>query len=600
MKKILSIMTAALLGTAVSAQETYDNAQLATKDLNGTARYVGMGGAMEALGADLSTIGTNPAGIGMFRRSMVAGSFGFNSQQDAKSFGNANKTNMSFDQAGFVYSMRSGRHSMLNFGFNYTKSKNFDQILTAAGRLNNASQNKLSAMKNANGVYTLQDKNNGLVSNSGAYSQADYLYSNVLFNHYDANNPNDPNNATLTDKGVIVNQTTGLPVYYNATGYDFGRSTTGYIGQYDFNVSGNSNDRFYWGFTVGIYDVHYNSSSLYSESLVDGDKAIGDVAMNDERKITGTGFDVKAGLIFRPAEESPFRIGLYVHTPTWYDLTTRNYTVLNNNTNEAYGSSERGKSSESYDFKFYTPWRFGVSLGHTVGNYLALGATYEYADYTTNDIRVNDGGEVDYWGNYYETSSRDEAMKQNIKNSLKGVHTVKLGMEFKPEKNFAVRLGYNYQSAMYNKNGFKDGSLESYGTYYASTTDYTNWKDTHRFTAGVGYNYGKFSFDLAYQYSQTNGDFYPFMSYVDNSEPKFDNVCDAVKVSNKRNQLLFTVGYKFQTHLTVQKFGVIKKKPYLCTAFRKCEQADMAQLVEQRIRNAWVPGSSPGIGSTLS
>lgn len=545
MKKILSIMTAALLGTAVSAQETYDNAQLATKDLNGTARYVGMGGAMEALGADLSTIGTNPAGIGMFRRSMVAGSFGFNSQQDAKSFGNANKTNMSFDQAGFVYSMRSGRHSMLNFGFNYTKSKNFDQILTAAGRLNNASQNKLSAMKNANGVYTLQDKNNGLVSNSGAYSQADYLYSNVLFNHYDANNPNDPNNATLTDKGVIVNQTTGLPVYYNATGYDFGRSTTGYIGQYDFNVSGNSNDRFYWGFTVGIYDVHYNSSSLYSESLVDGDKAIGDVAMNDERKITGTGFDVKAGLIFRPAEESPFRIGLYVHTPTWYDLTTRNYTVLNNNTNEAYGSSERGKSSESYDFKFYTPWRFGVSLGHTVGNYLALGATYEYADYTTNDIRVNDGGEVDYWGNYYETSSRDEAMKQNIKNSLKGVHTVKLGMEFKPEKNFAVRLGYNYQSAMYNKNGFKDGSLESYGTYYASTTDYTNWKDTHRFTAGVGYNYGNFSFDLAYQYSQTNGDFYPFMSYVDNSEPKFDNVCDAVKVSNKRNQLLFTVGYKF-------------------------------------------------------
>ena len=102
MKKILSIMTAAMLGTAVSAQETYDNAQLATKDLNGTARYVGMGGAMEALGADLSTIGTNPAGIGMFRRSMVAGSFGFNSQQDAESFGNANKTNMSFDQAGFV------------------------------------------------------------------------------------------------------------------------------------------------------------------------------------------------------------------------------------------------------------------------------------------------------------------------------------------------------------------------------------------------------------------------------------------------------------------------------------------------------------------
>ena len=55
-------MTAAMLGTAVSAQETYDNAQLATKDLNGTARYVGMGGAMEALGADLSAP-TLPASV---------------------------------------------------------------------------------------------------------------------------------------------------------------------------------------------------------------------------------------------------------------------------------------------------------------------------------------------------------------------------------------------------------------------------------------------------------------------------------------------------------------------------------------------------------
>ena len=36
------------------------------------------------------------------------------------------------------------------------------------------------------------------------------------------------------------------------------------------------------------------------------------------------------------------------------------------------------------------------------------------------------------------------------------------------------------------------------------------------------------------------------------------------------------------------------EKHYLCIAF-----ADMAQLVEQRIRNAWVPGSSPGIGSRL-
>ena len=35
-----------------------------------------------------------------------------------------------------VYTMRSNYSSFVNFGFSYTKSKNFDQILTAADRLN--------------------------------------------------------------------------------------------------------------------------------------------------------------------------------------------------------------------------------------------------------------------------------------------------------------------------------------------------------------------------------------------------------------------------------------------------------------------------------
>src|SRR5574344_934691 len=103
--------TAALLVLAVApamAQEAYDAANMATEDLNGTARYVGMGGAMDALGADISTIGTNPAGIGLFRKGQVSTSFGFVNLQDAASFANANKTNVSFDQIGVVLSTRTG------------------------------------------------------------------------------------------------------------------------------------------------------------------------------------------------------------------------------------------------------------------------------------------------------------------------------------------------------------------------------------------------------------------------------------------------------------------------------------------------------------
>ena len=57
MKKIFFAALALASAMPLAAQETYEIADVATQDLNGTARYVGMGGAMEALGADISKIG---------------------------------------------------------------------------------------------------------------------------------------------------------------------------------------------------------------------------------------------------------------------------------------------------------------------------------------------------------------------------------------------------------------------------------------------------------------------------------------------------------------------------------------------------------------
>jgi len=92
MKKLF-MMAALVVGIMpVAAQETYENVKIAQEDLNGTARYVGMGGAMEALGADISTISTNPAGIGLFRKSNINVSFGLVSQADAQNAVGGNAT----------------------------------------------------------------------------------------------------------------------------------------------------------------------------------------------------------------------------------------------------------------------------------------------------------------------------------------------------------------------------------------------------------------------------------------------------------------------------------------------------------------------------
>ena len=228
MKRIyLTVASLAFTSFVAVAQETYENTKLIDNDLNGTARYVGMGGAMEALGADLSTIGTNPAGLGLFRKGKTDLSFGLVNQTGMNKFNSLSKTNMSFDQIGVVFNLSKTPNASINIGFNYHKSRNFDQLLNAANTLNNASQNKLTYQKYRNQVFKERK--------DLTYSQLDALYmDNLLYDN-------------RTKK------------YYNfpATGYLYNQENKGYIGEYDMNLSANLNDRVYLGLTMGIHDVHY-------------------------------------------------------------------------------------------------------------------------------------------------------------------------------------------------------------------------------------------------------------------------------------------------------------------------------------------------------
>lgn len=511
MKRIyLTVASLAFTSFVAVAQETYENTKLIDNDLNGTARYVGMGGAMEALGADLSTIGTNPAGLGLFHKGKTDLSFGLVNQTGMNKFNSLSKTNMSFDQIGVVFNLSKTPNASFNIGFNYHKSRNFDQLLNAANTLNNASQNKLTYQKYRNQVFKERK--------DLTYSQLDALYmDNLLYDN-------------RTKK------------YYNfpASDYLYNQENKGYIGEYDMNLSANLNDRVYLGLTMGIHDVHYRGYSVYTEKFLPNADNIERLKLNDSREITGTGFDVKLGAIVRPMAESPFRLGAYIHTPVWYDLTTSNYTVLTDGT-------ARPNVGETYDFRVNTPWKFGLSAGTTLADRIALGATYEYAAYNAMQTRIKDGGTYDwYYGTYYESSHNDRAMNNHTEDALKGQHTLKLGAEARITDHFSLRAGYNYLSVLYKDAAVKDGSLNSPGTYYASSTSYVNWKDTNRFTFGLGWNVWRFNIDLAYQYSQQNGTFYPFMNYHEGSAPSVeDNIANPTQVNNKQHQLLLTMGYKF-------------------------------------------------------
>ena len=123
----------------VKAQSTYEVARLFSEDLSGTARFVGMGGSMGALGADLSVMGTNPAGIALYRGNDVAISGSLNTVDSKVNYiGTTNKndnTFASFDNIGIVLanSFFDSGLKYLNIGVNYRRRNNFSKEFEMSG-----------------------------------------------------------------------------------------------------------------------------------------------------------------------------------------------------------------------------------------------------------------------------------------------------------------------------------------------------------------------------------------------------------------------------------------------------------------------------------
>lgn len=531
MKKLL-VVCGLICTLTANAQDAYDVSRIMGSELNGTARFVGMGGAMGALGGDISVMGTNPAGIGIYRRNDFSLSFGLNNTGAESNFNgnsmNEDCTKASFDQIGFVFSHLIGNETSLrfvNFGFNYHKSKNFNKLFSMGGMLNGFSQSwqMASEMNWYNDKY---DANGESIVGYSYIAGPEYFQKHLL----DEENPYRKYWGKLPVLGVL-GATTGLVDWPEGeTGFigwdgysnNYYSEEKGGINQYDFNVAFNIEDRFYLGFTLGLYDMSYKRFTSYTEDLNDDfGENNGYYTLDNVYSLEGTGADFKIGAIVRPFEESPFRLGFAIHTPTFYDLS-ESYNATLSTDIYYYENSYKQTLSDyldpsylNYDYRLRTPWKFNVSAGTTFEGMVAVGAEYEYQDYKTAKMEDMDGF----------TLGGESSFKKN----LTGVHTLRLGMEARLAPQFSLRAGYNYSSAAFKKGTYR--ILSSYGTQ----TEYNNTQDLNTFTFGLGYRGSVIYADMAYKYDMYKSNFYPF-----------DDIdLPATKVDNTRHQLLFTLGAQF-------------------------------------------------------
>ncbi len=506
MKKYIFI--ASLFVTLCSnAQSTYEAARLLESDLTGTARFVGMGGSMSALGADVTVMGTNPAGIAVYRGNDVSVSASLNTLNNKADYlgtkRKSDKTYLSFDNLGLVIANRLslGGIEFLNLGVNYKHRNNFSKEFAMAG---------------AAGYYKADNK---WVQFSQQYQmQALYNISPFDASKLSYRNYTDLNDFWLPllgyDGGVIDEN--GAPIYLPDAVCYYSEEKGG-VDQVDCNISFNINDRIYIGATLGFYNVDYGRYSYYGEYDAEGEI----YTLHNWYETKGTGFDVKLGAIFRPFEESSFKLGFAVHTPTWYNLTDRTSAkIVGLNGNHMDTRDYEYAYGDDYyvDYRMLTPWRLNVSTSYVFDNFLALNAEYEYTDFSNVAMEYSDG-----------FSMHD--LEDEFSNNMKAVNTFRIGAELRLSDNFSMRGGYNYISAPFDKYAAK---------YIISTantaTEYQNNYDMNIFTFGLGYNYKNFYVDFAYKYSMLDADFYPYYD---------SEIVNPSSVKTERNQFMFTLGGRF-------------------------------------------------------
>lgn len=548
-KTVLAILGAALASPAW-AQSAIEAYNLSQTQLRGTARFMSMGGAFTALGGDLSTLGQNPAGIGVYRRSEIGVTLdispsSFKTDGGVKydpSLGLKNpqsKTTVACNNFGYIGAVRlDGPLRNFNWGVSYSRAASFDRVFDAytpstSTSLSNYIASYTTAAAYGNPGFTPDDLN---FPESGSYNpyQAPEGYDWLSILAY-------------TSSMIAPPQYSGGPY----TGlYQPGRTVgdaltkvreRGYVDEYNIDFGGNVSDVVYWGLGFGITDLSYTREALYSESMsnaqVDVNGHLTDGAANfdlyNNQHITGSGWNMKLGVIVKPVNE--LRIGLAVHTPTWYDLSQSGYATTDYDYAEidANGqvvgdqlSGSQHTDDSYYNFKLNAPWRFMVGVAGVIGSQAIISLDYERQAFGDMKVKYQNG-----WGEYID----DDYVNGDIKDYFKATDIIRVGAEYRVTPNFSVRAGYNYSTTNVKEEA-ADGATEIFTA--GTNPAYTFNKEAYSISCGLGYRYRGFSIDAAYVYHNRKSTYHAFTNYDGLQAPQSS-------LSQTTNSIVLSLGYRF-------------------------------------------------------
>ena len=421
-----------------------DVQRFSERHLMGTARYVGMGGAMTAVGGDPSAVLDNPAGLGLYRRNEITLSIsetidrtqqaeGIDTYQSARFaapniatiwvWGNPNK------QRGMIYS---------NVMLSANRLANFNREIVAKGT-GLGMVPSICALTNGLDETYLQNK---------PWNDTEIGWLSIL--GYETYLINPQVDSLATD---VLNQYQWTPAVDFTEG-SLSVSEVGYYDQYTLSWAGNISNQWYVGLSVNIPTLSYTKRTSHYET-----DRFQSAELKSMYHLSGVGVSGTIGLIYRPIQA--LRVGASFHTPTMMSLSVQTegdmYSTVEGKKYEALTPASGVVSSE-----MVSPLRTSVSVAGQIGNKGLIAVQYDYAH----------------------------------SSEMEDVHTLRIGAEAQATRGLFLNAGYVYESSF-----MKNDPVWMLGYNEIRTDmDYRYTQSSQYLSAGVGYRSDAVVAQLAYQY----------------------------------------------------------------------------------------------------
>lgn len=463
-----------------------------------TARMQGFGGTQTSLGADMSSAGSNPAGLGFFNRSVFSFTPSINLHTaDATYLGSTistYKNNFNFANMGVVFNTNKGDFTSEkfkggSFAISLNRTNDFNDEITYQGRNGN------------NSIIDSFLAEAGSTSTNNLSGYALSAYENYLINPvYD-----DEENVIGYDSFVL-----GFPQQ--------SETITRSGSQYDLNFSwgGNYNDMVYFGAGLGFVTLNYSTRKIYTEEQFlyeddEGNTQVDDwisyTKIRDDLAINGSGVKGSLGLIVRPI--NILTLGVSYNTPTYYSLDEesefRHDTQWNDvELDDGTILNDRNFTSDLFisQYNLKSPGKLSAGASVFLNKLGFISADVELVDYRRSQLKTSDFNVT--------------ADNQTIDGLYGRTINYRAGAEFRLDK-LRLRAGYAY-----------------FGDPYKGTENFD--RSGQNITGGVGFRSQDFFIDLAVVNRRQKEVFAPY--YVEQNQPEAD-------VLSKSTTISTTIGFNF-------------------------------------------------------